>query len=281
MVSTLAAVEDRFHTAETEKRDLREKTYRAIAQRQIAFGSPLLANIGRGHSPSSSCTLIPVDLRKSIEEVKKVITPYFQAGMGSGFDLSDVEDPVGTLRELNKTLLEIEEPHKRPPCGMALLMVDHPRVLEFVTMKREDDFSRWRFNLSVGITDAFMHAVQEDQEWTFKNGEKRSAKEIFQAIVDSAHYCGEPGMVFMDSFKKDNPVPSLEYKSVAPCAEIAMAPGEVCQFSYLNLAEMVQKQKGGSLTFDFETLKQTTTLLTQLLDNGVELSIENAVAVTP
>ena len=278
VVNTLITVEDRFHTPKEEQEQLKRHVFQAIEKRYVAFGSPLLTNAGRGHVPTSSCTVIPVDLRKSLEEVKRIITPYFQAEMGSGFDLSDVQDPVSTLRELNRSLLEIEGHVKRPPCGMALLKVDHPKVLDFIRMKRNDDFSTWRFNLSVSVTDAFMEAVEKNQEWIFSDQTKERAGRIFDEIVESSHFCGEPGIVFIDNFTRDNPVPTLEYKSVAPCAEIAMAPGEVCQFSYVNLSEMVHKGPREELLFDFDALMNTSVLLTRLLDNGVEISIDNAVA---
>ncbi len=278
VVQALLNVEDYFQTPGFEKEVLKKHVFQTIEQRHIVFGSPLLTNAGREHMPISSCTVIPVDLQKSLEEIKKTMLPYYQAEMGSGFNLSEIADPVKTLRELNHILLEIEGTVKRPPCGMALLMVDHPQVLNFINMKREDDFASWRFNLSVGVTNVFMEAVQHDEEWTFNDQTKVPAKIIFEAIAAGAHHCGEPGLIFFDHFQEDNPLPSLVYKSVAPCAEIAMAPGEVCQFSYINVAAMVQDLPDSSASFDFKTLQHTAALLTRLLDDGVEISIANAVS---
>jgi ribonucleoside-diphosphate reductase alpha chain len=120
---------------------------------------------------------------------------------------------------------------------MGLLSVDHPKVLEFIQAKREEDYSKWRFNISISVTNQFMKELHK--------GSKK-AKKIIKAIADCAHYCGEPGVMFMEKFEEDNPTPSLKYLSLSPCGEVAMAPGETCQFSYINLAAFVLEKK-----FDF------------------------------
>lgn len=278
VVNSFLEVETQFHTSPEAQAKFQKRLWKAIVERRVAFGSPLLTNIGREGKPTNSCTVIPVDLRTSEVEWRRVITPYYKAEIGSGFNLSDVDDPVVVLTKLNQLMLSLEAEVKRPPAGMAILSVHHPKVLEFISAKKEADFSTWRFNLSIAVTESFMQAVEREEEWCFSDGSTISARLLFDAIVSAAHYCGEPGIVFVDAVERDNPLPSLPYVGVSPCAEIAMASGEVCQFSYVNLSEMVSQNEQGMYQVDFKRMRKTAMLLTRALDDAVQISIQNAVS---
>lgn len=253
---------------------------KAIRERKIIFGTPILTNLGRECAPTGACTVIPLDFRKKSKNLKKAMTPYYSAGMGSGFDFSELEDPVSTIMQLNSICLEIEaQKINRPTANMGLLRVNHPKIVEFIRLKRNENFFKWRFNLSVKITDAFMQAVKSDADWELVDNagvvtEKIRAKDLFSMIAESAHYCGEPGILFMERFERDNPVPSLSYASVAPCAEIAMAPGEVCQFSYINLGQLTI-EKNGTIQVNYPELKKLVSLLVRVLDDCVQVTIDN------
>ena len=118
---------------------------------------------------------------------------------------------------------------------MAVLRIDHPDIEDFIACKT-DEFAVTNFNISVGITDAFMQAVQADDDWnlrfhdltdprykgfdgTIEEAEALGlpirihktvkARELFQSIVDQAHHNGEPGLLFLDAANRQNPVPHL------------------------------------------------------------------------
>lgn len=280
-IDAFLKIEAEFGAKPEENADFGEEILTAIDRKEIILGTPILTNAGREGRPTSACVVIPVDLRADSQKIKETIQPYFEHAMGSGFDLSDVEDPVKTLYTLNRLTREIEKNCERPVAGMGSLRVDHPKILEFIAAKRDADFLDWRFNISVSCTNDFMRAVESDQEWPLKDDagkivQKIPARQIFTAIADNAHHCGEPGVLFMDRFAQDNPVPEIAYRGVAPCAEIAMAPGEVCQFSYINLSELIRKT-GGEDEFDFSKLKKIARNLTRFLDDSVEISAQNAV----
>lgn len=277
VISALVDVERTFNTKEEKIESLKNKLLLACDQRMIALGAPILLNAGNENRSLSSCTVIPIDLRNDLQSLKSSIFPYYAKDMGSGFNLNDVDDPKRTLQTLNQILLEITPFVKRPPCGMAMLNINHPKIEEFILAKKEADFNNWRFNLSVGITKQFMDAVKTKGQFTLKNGSSIDAEKLFFLMTDTAHYCGEPGMVFLDAINQENPVPSMECKTVVPCAEMALSDGEVCQFSYLNISKMVQITPNGK-EFDFSTLEKTTNLLTRVLDNAIEISIKNAIS---
>lgn len=97
---------------------------------------------------------------------------------------------------------------------MGILRIDHPDILEFIKCKSEDKTIS-NFNISVGITEDFMRAVDADEEYPLLNPrgkivvEKLRAKEVFDLIVDMAWKNGEPGIIFLDRLNKDNPTPTL------------------------------------------------------------------------
>ena len=132
----------------------------------------------------------------------------------------------------------------RRGANMAVLRVDHPDVEDFITSKTNENHIT-NFNISVGITDAFMRAVSEDQDWelrfpdivdmkkhgfsgTLEQAEKAGikiksfgkvkARELFNKIVKQAHHNGEPGVLFLDAANRGNPVPHLyPLEATNPC----------------------------------------------------------------
>ncbi len=132
----------------------------------------------------------------------------------------------------------------RRGANMGVLRVDHPDVEEFITCKTDEN-QITNFNISVGITDAFMRAVREDKDWelrfpdvhdpkyrevrgTLEQMEKAGvhiqthkkvrARELFDKIVNQAHHNGEPGVLFLDASNRSNPVPHLyPLEATNPC----------------------------------------------------------------
>ncbi len=165
---------------------------------------------------------------------------------------------VGGVESAGKSLtldLEVNDNHTylaygmvthntRRGANMAVLRVDHPDVEDFITCKINEN-QITNFNISVGITDAFMRAVKNDEEWelrfpdlkemkqkgfsgTLEQAEaagitihmykKVKARELFDKIVKQAHHNGEPGVLFLDAANRSNPVPHLyPLEATNPC----------------------------------------------------------------
>ena len=132
----------------------------------------------------------------------------------------------------------------RRGANMAVLRVDHPDVEDFITCKINEN-QITNFNISVGITDAFMRAVKNDEEWelrfpdmkemkqkgfkgtleqakakgiTINSYQKVKARDLFNKIVKQAHHNGEPGVLFLDAANRSNPVPHLyPLEATNPC----------------------------------------------------------------
>ena len=230
-----------------------------------------------------------------------------QTGGGNGFAFSRLRPkntlvkssagqatgPVGFLRVYDKAFGEIAQGGSRRGANMAVLRVDHPDIEEFITCKTDEN-SITNFNISVGITDAFMEAVARDEMWelrfpdvsspayhgfhgTLEDAEKAGipikvhrrvkARDLFNRIVEQAHHNGEPGMLFLDAANRQNPVPHLyPLESTNPCGEQWLGPYENCCLGSVNLAEHF----GPSGSVDWEKLRRTVTLSTYFLDDVVE-----------
>lgn len=268
-----------------------------VSDRSIVFGTPVLTNAGREGLTTAACTVLPMPIRNGMLELQKLRQSSHSAlgdAIGTGYDLSDLESPAQDIKNMNTMMNDINDhllaSNKRPVASMATLRADHPDVQNFIRAKRDADFSKWRFNISVFINEELVARAANNQDWELRysqeNGSKTKvakkipAKNLLMEIAENAHFCGEPGILFQDRFDADNPTPQWQYKSTAPCAEVAMAEGEVCQFSYVDLTNMFI-ETGNKATFDFAKLARTVATLTRLMDASVQITIDNDILERP
>ena len=185
----------------------------------------------------------------------------------------------------------------RRGANMAVLRVDHPDVEDFITSKTNENHIT-NFNISVGITDAFMRAVREDRDWTLRfpdivdmkknkfsgtleqaekagikinDYHKVKARDLFNKIVKQAHHNGEPGVLFLDAANRSNPVPHLyQLEATNPCGEQYLGSYENCCLGSVNLNEHCGPVlEDGRGTVDWELLRQSVVTATRFLDDVV------------
>ncbi|HMM29294.1 MAG TPA: LAGLIDADG family homing endonuclease [Aggregatilineaceae bacterium] len=204
--------------------------------------SPTFTGAGTPLGQLAACFVLPIDddmgrTGSGIFETLRHAALIQQTGGGNGFAFSRLRPkgglvrssngkatgPVGFLRVYDQAFGEIAQGGSRRGANMAVLRVDHPDIREFITCKTDENHIT-NFNISVGITDAFMRAVEADADFELVNPqdgkvwETVRARELFQKIVKQAHFNGEPGVLFLDAANRENPVPHLyELEATNPC----------------------------------------------------------------
>jgi ribonucleoside-diphosphate reductase alpha chain len=253
--------------------------------------SPTFTGAGTPLGQLAACFVLPIedDMGRDpagIFSTLRMAALIQQTGGGNGFTFSRLRPkgarvstskgvatgPVGFLRVYDKAFGEIAQGGTRRGANMAVLRVDHPDILEFVRCKGvEGDITN--FNISVGVTDAFMRAVEADQDYDLINPQDGTvwqripACQVFDEIVKNAHRNGEPGVLFLDAANRSNPVSHLyELEATNPCGEQWLGPYENCCLGSVNLAQHI-KPEG---IVDWAKLQETVELATCFLDNVVD-----------
>ena len=156
---------------------------------------------------------------------------------------------------------------------MAILRVDHPDILDFIVAKEQENVLN-NFNISVGLTEKFMNAVEENREYDLVSPHNKevvntiNARMVFDLIVTMAWKNGEPGIIFLDRLNKDNPTPTIgEIESTNPCGEQPLLPYEACNLGSINLSKMVEDRK-----INYNKLRAVIHTTVHFLDNVIDMS---------
>lgn len=158
---------------------------------------------------------------------------------------------------------------------MGILRIDHPDILDFIDCKADNKEIN-NFNISVGLTEEFMKAVEQDTDYDLIEPHTQRpvghlhARTVFDRIVDAAWRNGEPGIIFLDRLNRDNIVPSQgEIESTNPCGEQPLLPYESCNLGSVNLTQML-KVNGDRYEFDWDKLALTVENAVHFLDNVID-----------
>ncbi|MCB2210090.1 adenosylcobalamin-dependent ribonucleoside-diphosphate reductase [bacterium] len=306
-----------YHVAEVEEKwdqdvaSRSEQFYGMLVGKKFFPNSPTFTGAGTPLGQLAACFVLPIsdDMGRHQDGIFTTLRNAAliqQTGGGNGFSFSRLRPsgarvktssgqatgPIGFLRVYDEAFGEIAQGGTRRGANMGVLRVDHPDIEEFVTCKTNEN-AITNFNISVGITDAFMQAVKDDAEWELRfpdvadpkyrefNGDLDDAieqdmpiqtyktvqaRELFDKIVVQAHHNGEPGMLFLDAANRENPVPHLyRLESTNPCGEQWLGPYENCCLGSINLSQHL----GPDHTVDWDALQETAELATTFLDDVV------------
>lgn len=255
--------------------------------------SPTLRNFGRNQGCGSACFVLPVeDSRKSIFKALSDAVDVQAYGGGTGMSFSSLRPkgshinstggkasgPVSFMKIFDITVGDvIKQGGTRSGANMGVLRIDHPDIEEFITAKKREGELK-NFNLSVGITDAFMNAVENDRNYDLvfdgKVYKTLEAREVWDFIVAGAWRNGEPGIVFLDTINRNNPLKPLGViEATNPCGEQPLLPYSSCNLGSINLAQMIKGEwVADQAEVDWEKLRRTVQIAVRFLDSVISVN---------
>ena len=214
----------------------------------VSLSSNAYANL---KNPKSAIG-IELDSKKTAAQHCAMLEEHIKNGAGVGINFSKFQNPIEEIKRIN-TYFKHREPNlNRPPAGIALLNIDHPKIMEFISLKDSADYKNWCFDLSVVIDDDFLRKADNGENISLTDGSTINAKEIYSKLLDSISKSGEPGIIFSNNknFICDS------------CAASELQPNEGLNLAQINLSRFYNSK---TKNIDYEFLSQSANVLSSAL----------------
>lgn len=300
------------------------KFFEALSEFRFLPGGRIIAGAGTQRDVTLfNCFVMGVieDSISSIFENIREGALTMQWGGGIGYDFSTLR-PKGSLARSSNNISSgpvsfmkiwdamcntMLSTGARRGAMMGTLRCDHPDIISFIEAKKDKDVLT-NFNLSVLVTDAFMKAVENDEEWLLVFPEKNirnkqnqltenetvnrkwpgseddkeiscrifsrlKARELWDRIMKSNYNYAEPGVLFIDRINAMN---NLHYSErilcTNPCGEVPLPPYGACNLGSINLTRFVSKPFSEMASIDMNGIRDTASLAVRMLDNVISIS---------
>lgn len=321
---------------EEDKEYWEEQIYNLLSNQLFLFNSPTLVNAGTPINGLSACFVVGMeDSIDGIWNAKRNFAKIAQKGGGAGINICDLRPkndpvsgsthakaggPIAFLETFWKDMEAITQAGFRQMACMAVMRVDHPDIMDFITCKHPiralasvlttnyapmsltEAEQLWNdiksatnhtteqariiklvenylsnFNISVGITDAFMSAVENDSDFDLVFGGKVyqtvKARDIWNAIAENAWASGDPGLMFLDTTNNNSPYrySGQVIKATNPCGEQGLPANGVCNLGSVDVSKFIVHDRD-SVKFDWTAYDLVCKTATRALNNIVDIA---------
>ena len=279
---------------EAKRAEYEQRYFEKMSTLKFLPNSPTIVNAGTGRGCLSACFVVsPEDNIESIMKVANDAAMIEKWGGGIGFGLSDLRPkkdristthgqacgPIAVMKLYSSVGATLTQGAFRLGAHMGQLIISHPDIEEFIHCKDDDDTLQ-NFNISVQITDEFMKAVDNDEDFALVTPRDTGdgpvnevvatvrAKELWDDIAESAWKTGDPGVVFVDRVWETAPNPQMgKIKTSNPCGEEFLENYSNCCLGSINLDLHIN-----GTDFDWDLLEDTTRLAVRFLNDVIEVN---------